>query len=102
MLQVFSYPGEVHICAAAYGETKKAAKNLLKPVIRELKVRLELISIPQRKIKNLETAVVELLKKQDLTLTTVESCTGGALAARIINVPGGFGCAETGLCDLFQ
>lgn len=88
VLQVFSYPGEVHICAAAYGETKKAAKNLLKPVIRELKVRFGADIYTTEENKNLETAVVELLKKQDLTLTTVESCTGGALAARIINVPG--------------
>lgn len=78
----------MHICAAAYGETKKAAKNLLKPVIRELKVRFGADIYTTEENKNLETAVVELLKKQDLTLTTVESCTGGALAARIINVPG--------------
>ena len=35
--------------------------------------------------KSLEAVVVELSKNQDLTLTTVESCTGGASAARIIN-----------------
>ena len=33
-------------------------------------------------------AVVKILKKKKLTLTTVESCTGGAIAARIVNVPG--------------
>ena len=29
-----------------------------------------------------------MLKDQELTLTLAESCTGGAIAARIVNVPG--------------
>lgn len=87
-LEVFSCPGEVHVCAVASGETQKAARKLLKPVIRELKVRFGADIYTTDAKKNLETAVLELLKNQDLTLTTVESCTGGALAARIINVPG--------------
>ena len=32
--------------------------------------------------------VVELLKKRNLSVTTVESCTGGLLAAGIVDVPG--------------
>ncbi len=36
----------------------------------------------------LEKAVVDLLTANRLTVTTAESCTGGLLAARIINVPG--------------
>ena len=32
--------------------------------------------------------MVRLLKKYELTVTTAESCTGGLLAGRIINVPG--------------
>ena len=37
-----------------------------------------------------ETAekLVKLLKKKNLTVTTAESCTGGMVAAKIINVPG--------------
>ena len=31
---------------------------------------------------------MELLASQNLTLATAESCTGGMLAARIVNVPG--------------
>ena len=33
-------------------------------------------------------AVVELLKKQEMTISTIESCTGGMLSARLTNVPG--------------
>ena len=32
--------------------------------------------------------MVRLLKKHELTVTTAESCTGGLLAARLVNVPG--------------
>lgn len=37
---------------------------------------------------SLETAVVQLLKDRGLTITCAESCTGGLLSGRIINVPG--------------
>ena len=33
-------------------------------------------------------AVVELLLKRKMTVCTIESCTGGMLASRLINVPG--------------
>ena len=35
-----------------------------------------------------EYAVVDLLKREKLKLVVAESCTAGALAARIVNVPG--------------
>ncbi len=35
-----------------------------------------------------EERVVELLAKYDLKITTAESCTGGLVAATLINVPG--------------
>lgn len=37
---------------------------------------------------SLEEAVVQLLKDRGLTVTCAESCTGGLLSGRIINVPG--------------
>ena len=33
-------------------------------------------------------SVVNLLEKNELTISTAESCTGGLLAGRLINVPG--------------
>jgi nicotinamide-nucleotide amidase len=36
----------------------------------------------------LEQVVGDLLKKQEATVTTVESCTGGAVAAHLTSVPG--------------
>ena len=42
-------------------------------------------------------AVADLLMANDLTVTTAESCTGGMIAARIINVPGVSECYKAGL-----
>lgn len=38
--------------------------------------------------QTLETKVYERLKKTGYTITTAESCTGGLIASRLINVPG--------------
>ncbi len=38
--------------------------------------------------ETLEERVVKLLEKQDKTITIVESCTGGMIASRLVNVPG--------------
>ena len=35
--------------------------------------------------KNLEDIIVEILSERKMTITTVESCTGGLLMGRIIN-----------------
>lgn len=39
-------------------------------------------------METLEETVVRLLKERKLLITTAESCTGGLVAARIVNVPG--------------
>ena len=38
--------------------------------------------------ESLESSIYKLLKKYQLTMTTAESCTGGLIAATLINVPG--------------
>lgn len=38
--------------------------------------------------KTLEEHVVELLSRQKMTVATAESCTGGLIAATLVNVPG--------------
>ena len=61
---------------------------LLKPVIKEIKKRFGNAVYTTDEHENLEDVVVRLLKKYDLTVTTAESCTGGLIAGRIVNVPG--------------
>ena len=87
-IATYAKTGEVHIRVTAKASSEKEARKLMRPLVRELKVRFGASIYTTDEEKTLETAVVELLHNQNLTLTTVESCTGGALSARIINVPG--------------
>ncbi|MGL5436700.1 MAG: competence/damage-inducible protein A [Lachnospiraceae bacterium] len=80
--------GEVHLRVTAKAETHDAAKQLLKPVVKEVKQRLGECVYSTKENETLEMAVVKLLEKHELRVTTAESCTGGMLAARLVNVPG--------------
>lgn len=79
---------EVHFRVTAKASNEKEAKKLVKPVVKELKSRFENHVYTTDADITLEKAVVDLLAANELTVSTVESCTGGMLAARIINVPG--------------
>ena len=72
----------------AKAENEKEAKKLLKPMVKELKSRFENHVYTTDADITLEKAVVDLLAANHLTVSTAESCTGGLLAGRIINVPG--------------
>lgn len=81
-------PGEVDICISAQSEQEEEARKLVKGMIRELKIRLgSHIFTTSSKVTLAET-IVELLKEQKMTITTVESCTGGMISARLTDVAG--------------
>lgn len=79
---------EVHLRVTAKATGEKEAKKLVKPVVKELKNRFGPCVYTTNADITLEKAVVDLLIANKLTVSTVESCTGGMLAARLINVPG--------------
>ena len=79
---------EVHIRVTARAETDEEAKKILKPVVKEIKKRFGNAVYTTDENETLEDVVVRLLTKYDLTVTTAESCTGGLLAGRLVNVPG--------------
>ncbi len=79
---------EVHLRVTAKAKDEKEAKKLVKPVVKELKNRFGPHVYTTNADITLEKAVVDLLIANKLTVSTVESCTGGMLAARLINVPG--------------
>lgn len=79
---------EVHLRVTAKAADEKEAKKLVKPVVKELKNRFGPYVYTTNADITLEKAVADLLIANKLTVSTVESCTGGMLAARLINVPG--------------
>ncbi len=79
---------EVHLRVTARAETDEEAKKILKPVVKEIKKRFGNAVYTTDENETLEDVVVRLLTKYDLTVTTAESCTGGLLAGRLVNVPG--------------
>ena len=78
--------GEVTITVSSDGEN---ARETVKAAVRELKVRFSIYTT--KKNVSLEQTIVELLKEQKMTVSTVESCTGGMISARLTDVPG---CSE--------
>ncbi|MBO4292438.1 MAG: competence/damage-inducible protein A [Lachnospiraceae bacterium] len=80
--------GEVHIRVTAKAESQKEAGKLLKPMIKELKARFGNDVYTAEEDVTLEKALVDLLESSALTISCAESCTGGLLSGRLINVPG--------------
>lgn len=84
----YAKTGEVHLRVTARAKNEKKCKEMIKPVVRELKKRFGSNVFATKEEKSLEEAVVDILKEKDMTLSLAESCTGGAVAARIVNVSG--------------
>lgn len=77
---------EVRVTARA--ENEEAARELLKPTVKDIKNRLGDAVYTLDDNVNLEDAVIKLLKKYDLKISVAESCTGGLVAAKLVNVSG--------------
>lgn len=84
----YAKESEVHIRVTASGIDEKDARKKAKPIIKEIKSRLEDSVYTTDEDTTLEKAVVDLLLANNLTITTVESCTGGLVAGRLIRVSG--------------
>ncbi|MBQ6887616.1 MAG: competence/damage-inducible protein A [Lachnospiraceae bacterium] len=95
-IATYAKTGEVHLRVTASADTEKEAKKLIKPVVKELKYRFEDAVYSTEEDVTLEQSIVELLKKNKLTVATAESCTGGMVAARLVNVPGVSDCLKVG------
>ena len=80
--------GETHIRITGSGADESEAKKVVKPIVKELKARYGALIYSTDPDITLEQSVVELLDKNSLTISTAESCTGGIISGRIINVPG--------------
>ncbi len=87
-LATYAKTGEVHIRVTAAAADREQAEKLISPVEKELLCRFGNAVYSTRDEVTLEKAVIDLLREKHLTVTCAESCTGGLLSARLINVPG--------------
>lgn len=83
----YAKDGEALLRVTAMARTKEEAENLCKPVINEIKNRLDgfVYGVDYTCI---EEAVIEKLKEKHMKVATAESCTGGLIAKRITDIPG--------------
>ncbi len=87
-LATYAKVGEVHLRITARADSRKEAAALLEPVAVEVRRRLGNAVYTDRDEETLEGTVVALLKEKGLTMCTAESCTGGMVSARLVNVSG--------------
>ncbi len=84
----YAKTGEVHLRVTAKAAGGEEAERLIAPVMDELFRRFGDNIYTTEEEVTLEGAIVNLLKEEKMTVTTAESCTGGLLAGRIMNVAG--------------
>ncbi|MBO6007442.1 MAG: competence/damage-inducible protein A [Lachnospiraceae bacterium] len=87
-IATYAKTGEVHIRVTSYASDKKEAAKLVKPVEKELKKRFGSSIYTTDEKVTLERAVMDLLVSASMTLSTVESCTGGLISSRIVSESG--------------
>jgi nicotinamide-nucleotide amidase len=79
--------GTVIIRVTASAADKVKAEELLSPIVIELEKRFG-SNIFSQNGESMEETVVNSLKSNNLTVSFAESCTGGMISARILNVSG--------------
>lgn len=92
----YAKDGEALLRVTAMAKTKEDAESLCKPVIEEIKKRLDAY-VYGVDYNCIEEAVVGMLKEHHLKVATAESCTGGLIAKRITDVPGASEVFECGI-----
>lgn len=84
----YAKSGEVHFRITASVNNTDDAYQLINPLVDELYKRFGNNIYTTSEEVTLEESVVKLLILHNLTLATAESCTGGLLSGRIVNVSG--------------
>lgn len=84
----YAKDGEVHFRITAAADNESEAERLLSPLVNELYKRFGDNIYTTDESESLEQVVVKLLQSKKCTVTTAESCTGGLLTGRLVNVAG--------------
>ena len=81
-------PGRVRLRLSARGTDENLLKNALAEQIKQLTVIIGDIIVGYDDSDTIEVVLGRILTKQNKTLATAESCTGGKIAQRITAIPG--------------
>lgn len=84
----YAKDAQVHFRITAAAKSQEEGEELIKPVVLELYRRFGDHIYSTKESEELEDVVVNLLTNRGFTLTTAESCTGGLLTGRLVNVAG--------------
>lgn len=84
----YAKPGEVHLRITTRAEDQSEALRKTAPLESELKYRFGDAVFTFDSDTVLETVIYGLLSDRAYHIATAESCTGGKIVARLINVPG--------------
>ncbi len=98
-LSPYCSTGEVMLRATAAADTKEAAKELLLPLLVEVRLRLGRViyAVEEDDGGSLAKAAVTAMAARRWTCATCESLTGGLIAATLVEVPGASAVVRGGL-----
>lgn len=83
---------QVHLRITARAESEDACMQLIEPVYQKVKQELGECIYTIDEDLDIEDIVVQELKEKGLHISCAESCTGGMIASRLINVAGASDC----------
>ena len=81
-------PGRVRLRLSARGKDKAFLENALEEYVASLDTIINDIIVGYEEENTIEVVLGELLTKQQKTIATAESCTGGSIASLLSSVPG--------------
>ncbi|MDQ8012218.1 MAG: CinA family nicotinamide mononucleotide deamidase-related protein [Flavobacterium nitrogenifigens] len=84
-------PGRVRLRLTARGTNKEELEEAIESNVQSLDAIIHDIIVGYEENETIETVIGKLLSKQNKTVSTAESCTGGRVASLLSSVPGSSG-----------
>ncbi|MXO05101.1 competence/damage-inducible protein A [Flavobacterium sp. HBTb2-11-1] len=81
-------PGRVRLRLTARGTNKEELEEAIESNVQSLDAIIHDIIVGYEENETIETVIGKLLSKQNKTISTAESCTGGRIASLLSSVPG--------------
>ena len=86
-IATYAKDGECTVRITAKGKNEKEVESLIEPISNEIKSRFK-EKVYGEDDTTIEDEVAKILVDNNLTIAVAESCTGGMVAADLINYPG--------------